>query len=186
MSAWKRERAPQVKPAHPLRRGGTQAGMDSPETVNIQDASSAAERPEGMAYRGPDRRNRSTPRLSRYSFFGGRRQTVRRDEEREGSFVDRYGARLWLLVMWVMLMNVADSFFTLVHLQNGGTEANPVAQVLLFTGRESFVFWKCGLIGLALLVLCVHKNFHLARAGLWVAAGAYTLLLGYHLALFSV
>ncbi|MBK7877269.1 MAG: hypothetical protein IPJ77_16255 [Planctomycetes bacterium] len=45
---------------------------------------------------------------------------------------------------------------------------------------------KSGLISLALVVLCVHKNFHLARLGLWVAAIAYTLLFAYHLSLFGV
>lgn len=135
-------------------------------------------------HRGPDRRQRPTPRLSLYSLWGGRRRRPRRDEERTGSFVDVYGSRLWMIVMWVVLMNVADSFFTLVHLQNGGIEANPMAQILLGTGRESFVFWKCGLIGLALVVLTMHKNFAMARLGLWVSAAAYTMLLGYHLALF--
>lgn len=142
-------------------------------------------RPASWNHRSVDRRRRSTPRFSLYSIWGGRRRRPRRDEERHGSFVDLYGTRLWLIVMWVVLMNVADSFFTLVHLQNGGIEANPMAQLLLATGRESFVFWKCGLIGLALLVLTVHKNFHMARLGLWVAAGAYTLLLAYHLSLFA-
>ena len=64
-------------------------------------------------YRGPDRRKRATPRFSRYSLWGGRRKSVRREEEREGSFVDLYGQRLLLLLLWVALMNVADSFFTL-------------------------------------------------------------------------
>lgn len=135
-------------------------------------------------HRGPDRRKRPTPRLSLYSLWGGRRRRARRDEEHTGSFVDVYGSRLWVIVMWVVLMNVADSFFTLVHLQNGGIEANPMAQILLGTGREGFVFWKCGLIGLALVVLTVHKNFAMARLGLWISAAAYTLLLGYHLVLF--
>jgi hypothetical protein len=135
-------------------------------------------------FRGPDRRRRSTPRFSLYSIWGGRRRELRRSEEQAGSFVDVYGARLWLVVMWIVLMNIADSFFTLVHLQNGGVEANPMAQALLTTGRAGFVFWKCGLFGLALVVLTVHKNFPMARLGLWVSAGAYTLLLCYHLALF--
>ena len=60
---------------------------------------------------------------------------------------------------------------------------NPVAQGLLTTGRLSFVLWKSLLISVALLVLCMHKNFALARAGLWTAAGAYTLLVGYHITL---
>lgn len=138
------------------------------------------------ALRGPDRRRRPTPRLSRYSFMGGRRRGVRRTEEGEGSFVDLYGLRLWCLVLWVALMNVGDSYFTLVHLQAGGIELNPVAKALLETGRGGFVVTKSSLIGLALLVLAVHKNFYLARVGLWTAAGTYTALVGYHLSLFVV
>ncbi|MFN0243393.1 MAG: DUF5658 family protein [Planctomycetota bacterium] len=136
--------------------------------------------------RGPDRRATPTARLSFYSVARGRRVGVRREEEAEGAFVDRYGTRLFAILMWIALMNVADSFFTLVHLQSGGTEMNPVADMLLLAGRTEFVVLKSALIGLALLVLCVHKNFALARIGLWVAAGAYTLLCAYHLALFGV
>ena len=77
-----------------------------------------------------------------------------------------------------------DSFFTLVHLQAGGIELNPVAQQLLETGRWNFVFAKSFLIGLALTVLVLHKNFFLARVGLWTAAGTYSALVVYHLSLF--
>lgn len=148
-----------------------------------QAASNDPGKPQRV-WRGPDRRKRATPRFSLYSIWGGRRRDLRRADERDGTFVDVYSTRMWLIVMWVVLMNIADSFFTLVHLQNGGVEANPLAQALLATGREGFVFWKCGLIGLALVVLTIHKNFPMARLGLWVSAGAYTLLLCYHVALF--
>jgi len=137
-------------------------------------------------YSGPDRRRSPTPRFSRYSLWGGRRREARRVQERDGSFVDLYGLRLFLIVLWVAVMNVGDSFFTLVHLQAGGVELNPVAKVLLETGRWNFVFVKSLLIGLALIVLAVHKNFPLARIGLWTAAGTYTGLVAYHLLLFHV
>ena len=143
------------------------------------------ERPE-LVLRGPDRRRAPTPRFSRYTLGGGRRQGPRRAVEREGSFVDVYGRRLFLLVLWIALMNVGDSFFTLVHLQAGGVELNPVARALLTTGRWNFVFVKSILIALALIVLAVHKNFHLARVGLWTAAGTYTCLVAYHLLLFRI
>jgi len=139
-----------------------------------------------LVYRGPDRRQSPTPRFSRYSLWGGRRQGPRRSEEREGTFVDLYGWRLFLLVLWVAVMNIGDSFFTLVHLQAGGVELNPVAKMMLTTGRWNFVFVKSILIALALIVLAVHKNFYLARIGLWTAAGTYTCLVGYHLLLFRL
>jgi len=136
--------------------------------------------------RGPDRRQRKTPRFSRFMLSGGRRRGIRRGEELEGSFVDAYEPGLLLALLWIALMNTGDSFFTLVHLQNGGTEVNPVAALLLETGRTGFVVLKSTVIATALCVLCIHKNFQLARLGLWTAAGAYTLLFAYHLLLFVI
>ncbi len=136
--------------------------------------------------RGADRRRRPTPRFSMFALRGGRRRGARREHEREGSFIDVYPSGLLLAILWVVLMNACDSFFTLIHLQGGGTEVNPVAAMLLNTGRTGFVVLKSGVIATALLVLCVHKNFHLARVGLWAAAGAYTLLFAYHLLLFVI
>ncbi len=135
---------------------------------------------------GGDRRDQSTPRFSAYSFVGGRRRWIRREEEREGSFVDVYGLKIWCLALWVALMNIGDSYFTLVHLQAGGIELNPVAEMLLQSGRVGFVLLKAVLIGVALVILVVHKNFFLARVGVWTAAGTYTALVLYHLLLFQL
>ncbi len=130
-----------------------------------------------------DRRAQPTPRLSRYALLGGRRRAVRRADEVEGSFVDRHGWRVVALVLWVAVLNAGDSFFTLFHLQNGGVELNPVAAAMLRSGRLGFVLWKSVLIALPLLILCVHKNFPLARLGLWTAAATYTALFADHLSL---
>lgn len=136
---------------------------------------------EAQAFpRGPDRRRRPTSRWSRYALWGGRRRGPRRDEELEGSFVDQYSGRLFILMIWIGMMNIGDSFFTLFHLQAGGIELNPFAAMLLGTGRTGFVVTKSLLISIPLLVLCLHKNFHLARVGLWVAASCYSLLFAYH------
>lgn len=155
-----------------------------PWTMAASPAPSSPAFPALRVEREGDRRERPTPRLSRHALGGGRRRIVRRAEEREGSFVDLHGWRLWCLVLWVALMNIGDSYFTLVHLQAGGIELNPVAAALLRTGRFGFVFSKAALIALALIVLAVHKNFFLARIGLWTATGTYTALVLYHLSLF--
>jgi len=153
---------------------------------NDRDAASAAPAPDFDGRENSDRRTRPTPRLSAWSFLGGRRTEPRRVHEVEGSFVDIYRSGLLFAILWVALMNSADSFFTIIHLQDGGLEANPLAGWMLLTGLVSFVLIKSTVISLALLVLCLHKNFHLARLGLWTAAVAYTCLLGYHLILFMV
>lgn len=135
-------------------------------------------------HRGPDRRSQRTPRFSKYTFIGGRRRAARRAGEGVDAFVDRYPNWLLLLLVWIAAMNILDSFFTLVHLQAGGIELNPFAAMLLGTGRVGFVVWKSVLIGSAILVLCLHKNFVLARIGLVIAAASYTALVAYHLSLF--
>jgi len=136
----------------------------------------AALEPEDPGPTGNERRQRPTPRLSRFSFLGGRRR-----QAGPGEFVDQYGAWMWALLAWVALMNVADSFFTLWHLQEGAIELNPFAALLLRTGRFGFVLSKALLITVPLVVLCIHKNFRLARLGLWVATAAYTVLTIYHI-----
>lgn len=158
--------------------------MDSADDKEQTGADAPLPAYDGRA--ATDRRKRPTPRLSMWSITGGRRAEPRRGHEVEGSFVDLYRSGLLFAILWIALMNAADSFFTIVHLQAGGQEANPLAGWLLLTGRVSFVLIKSGVISLALLVLCLHKNFHLARLGLWTAAVAYTCLLGYHLLLFTV
>ena len=158
----------------------SQPELSTPEPSTApQPASAPATR-----YRGPDRRKRPTPRFSRYTLFGGRRRSGgRREGENDGAFVDQYSGRLVIAMLWIAAMNSLDSFFTLLHLQSGGIELNPVADAMLATGRLGFVASKSLLIIIPLVVLTLHKNFPLARAGIWTAAGAYTLLVGYHLTL---
>jgi hypothetical protein len=131
--------------------------------------------------RAGDRRRGPTPRLSRYSLWGGRRRGARRAGEGTHTFVDQYGVLVWGLLGWVALMNACDSFFTLHHLQDGAIELNPVAAWMLTTGRVGFVLLKSVLITLPLVVLCLHKNFPLARLGLGLAAAIYTALVAYHI-----
>ncbi len=175
---------------HVERRRSVFSGADGQPMVERRQSMSLESQAATVGHEGrrerTDRRQAPTSRFSRYALFGGRRKDVRREEEREGSFVDVHGFKLWCILLWVALMNIGDSYFTLVHLQAGGIEPNPVAQALLGTGRLGFVIAKSLLIGLALIVLALHKNFFLARIGLWTAAGTYTLLVLYHLSLFRV
>jgi len=147
--------------------GGPSEPQRLPRTDPMSDAPpSETTRRAAPGYGGPDRRNRPTPRLSRYSFLGGRRHAVH-VEEREGTYVDLYGAWLFFTIAWVALMN-------------------PIAQTLLDLGRTEFVLWKSVMISLALMVLCVHKNFVLAKWGLVAATATYTALFGWHLYLLTV
>jgi hypothetical protein len=155
----------------------------APDEIRTVDAPVSSREIEAERYRGPDRRSRATPRFSRYTLWGGRRRAGRRAGETDAIFVDQYSGRLLLVMLWIALMNAGDSFFTLLHLQSGGIELNPVAAAMLETGRFGFVLLKSLVITIPLIVLTLHKSFPLARLGIWTAAAAYTALLAYHVSL---
>lgn len=134
--------------------------------------------------RHADRRDGPTPFWS--AFVGRRRRRHgRRAGERDGIYVDRFTRRDVLLVVAILLLNIFDALFTLIWLQRGGAEGNPLMVFLLEYGNSAFLVQKCLVVGAWLLLLVVHKNFPLARLGLWSLAGIYSLLILYHFALMA-
>jgi hypothetical protein len=94
--------------------------------------------------------------------------------------VDRYSARDVLLVVVILLLNVVDALCTLAWLSRGGAEGNPLMNWVLEMGNGFFLFQKCIVAGGWLIVLLVHKNFRIARLGLWMLLAVYGLLALYH------
>lgn len=135
------------------------------------------------APRGPDRRRRPTPILSRYTFTGGRRVGGRRDGESENIYVDVYSPRLVVLLLLFFALTVLDSVSTLVYLGKGGRELNPIAQWMIDTGPLFFVLAKGVLSGLCLLFVMLHKTFKPARTALGIGFAFYFALGAWHLVL---
>ncbi len=124
--------------------------------------------------------------LSRFSLFGGRRQgrPYRRKGASVRTFVDVYSTRAWVLLVMFLILNLLDAHFTLIYLQRGGSEGNPVAQKLLDAGIFWFISGKNLGIGLGAVLFCLLKNFPNARLGLTLVLIFYQFLFLYHLALY--
>jgi hypothetical protein len=130
---------------------------------------------------GIDRREQATGFFSRH-WLVGRRRSGRRDGEANNIYVDRYGALDWMLVLGVLGLSLLDMVFTLVHLDAGGTEANPVmAWALEWGGHGGFKAVKIATTFLGLLVLLVHVRFRRVRALLSVAFVVYAGVFVFHL-----
>jgi hypothetical protein len=56
-------------------------------------------------------------------------------------------------------------------------------EMLLRGSDMLFLLQKCVVVGLWLVILVIHKNFRIARWGLWAALALYTAILFYHFAL---
>ena len=96
------------------------------------------------------------------------------------SYVDVYNHKDVALLLMIFLLNLGDAFFTMLWLDRGGGEANPVMNYFLDISPGAFIAQKCFVVGLWLVVLVVHKNFRFARIGLKLSLGVYALLLLVH------
>jgi hypothetical protein len=127
-----------------------------------------------------DRRSRPTPPISRYLFFGGRRMGRRRGSDHPHYYVDRLGARVWLVLLLIFLFQVLDANLTLKHLSHGGIELNPIMGHLISAGEGTFLAVKLGIAAMGLLFLGIHKNFPMVRAGLGTIFIIFLGVVGWH------
>ncbi|MCH2187919.1 DUF5658 family protein [Myxococcota bacterium] len=164
-------------PASPMHRDLKVSG---PQT--IPKAGSNGPGPVVDRRQGGDRRQQPTSPWA--SFLGHRnRKRGRRAGEEANTYVDRFTPVDVALVVSVLLLNILDALFTMLWIQRGGSEGNPVMAWVLELGNSAFLVQKCLIVGIWLILLLVHKNFVIARVGLWVLAAVYSLLMIYHVAL---
>ena len=162
--------------------GHTPSG-NAPTTAR-ERRESAASGPERR--RGADRRQRATPLFSRYSFLRGRRRGDRRGMAVPGSYVDVYEPWVGVSLITIGILCAVDAVLTLLHLQKGGAEANPLMEMAIGHGTQSFILVKCGVTNLGLVILCLHKNFRYVKPVIGVLLTAYSLLFVYHLYLATI
>jgi len=88
--------------------------------------------------------------------------------------------RIVLLVIFVLTCSALDALFTLLHIQQGGTEANPIMALLLQQGSATFVGLKMSLTSFGALVLAGYQHVWLGIQGLYLLSLLYCGLLVYH------
>lgn len=130
--------------------------------------------------RTSDRRARPTSLWSATFRLRGRRVGFRRSAEGYRAYIDQPSSRVVLLVLFVMLASICDALLTLIHLENGGSEANPMMALILHQGTEPFLQVKLGLTGAGAWLLAAHERFPLAFHSLHCMAVVYGLLLMFH------
>ncbi len=88
-----------------------------------------------------------------YGFARSRRREVRRDDDGEVVFIDWHHPWLFVLSIGTMLLSCADAFLTLILIENGMYEANPVMAIAMTQGTGLFVASKMALTGTGILLL---------------------------------
>lgn len=133
-----------------------------------------------------DRRKCPTPIISKYTFYGGRRKSVRREREKKVFiYVDLYSTRLLIAVMSVLLLSCLDAYLTLELIGKGHVvEANPIMAFFLNYGTTPFTVVKFTITAFCLIILCLFKNVKVTRICLPFAIKMYILVIAYEFYLF--
>ena len=132
-----------------------------------------------------DRRNRPTPFLSRYTFWGRRKAHRRTEDPQANYYVDRVGGRYWGVIILIIILSVIDSLFTLYHLKRGYREINPLLNAFLFHNNY-FLGIKYLLTVIGIISLALHKFFIFVRELivlliiLYIALDIYQVVLYFH------
>lgn len=92
-----------------------------------------------------------------------RRKHLRRKNDRNSLyFVDEYNPRLVFPILLILLLSMLDAFFTLVLIERGAVEVNPLMAFYLGIGPGVFLTVKYVLTCLSLFILLMFSH-HVAQ-----------------------
>lgn len=123
-----------------------------------------------------------------YGFYKAQRAGDRRKIiAAQPSYVDIHDAFTYALVMVIMLFCVADAYFTLILIEHGARELNPILAWALDKDALLFYGTKYSLTAISVVLLIQHKHFMLfGIRGFNLLVGvllAYAVLITYQLSL---
>jgi hypothetical protein len=88
-----------------------------------------------------------------FGFLRSRRRDFRRGDDSDVIFIDWHHPWLFFLSVGTMLLSCADAFLTLILIDLGMIEANPVMASLLEQGTNVFAATKLAMTGFGILTL---------------------------------
>jgi hypothetical protein len=95
--------------------------------------------------------------------------------------------RLFLLLMAILVLGVADALLTLYHVKvHQAQELNPIMNFFLGISPKVFFHVKYILTALCLGILCLHKNLPIVKYLLAVVFLIYVVIVINHIYLFFV
>jgi hypothetical protein len=130
-----------------------------------------------------DRRKMPTPILSQYTLSGRRSSFRRKEDQRRGGYVDRYGQRLFFYLLLIAGLNILDAFFTIIILESGGREVNPLVRWTIDSYGDNAWSLKFAVVSCGTIFLCLHSHFRMAKVCIIVAAVLFIGVVMYQLLL---
>ena len=106
----------------------------------------------------------------RHLMFGNRQQARRQSDRNRILYFDRYNKTLFRLIVLILFFSVADAFLTLLLIDYGAIELNPLMAFYLDLGPLLFVTVKYALTSLSLFVLLVYSKNSLKSLNIYIGS----------------
>jgi len=106
-----------------------------------------------------------------FGFMRSRRHNSRRDDDGDVVFMDWHHPWLFFLSVGIMLLSCTDAFLTLLLIDRGMIEVNPIMAAVLGQGAATFAVSKVLMTGTSILILVFLAKFHFMnrlRTGLFL------------------
>jgi hypothetical protein len=137
---------------------------------------------EEKSRRSPmDRRKKPTPRWSWFTFFGRRRTFRRKTDRKKGGYVDRYSYILFFLLVLILGLNILDSLFTMMIIDLGDQESNPLLRSFIELHGDMFWIWRLVIASIALVLLYLHRGFIMVRRMIIAICSIYIVIVVYQM-----
>jgi len=124
-------------------------------------------RPDRERRCGKDRRQKNKSDF-RYFLVNGRRELARREEDKTRIFFfDRYNQRIFTAITAILMLSIFDALLTLILIERGSSELNPVMAFFLEYGPLPFIVAKYLLTSFGVVVLLIFKNVFLNKLNIY-------------------
>ncbi len=131
--------------------------------------------------RNKDRRKQPTPAWNFYTFFGRRRALRRKADQKKHGSVDHLTPTLLFFLLLILGLNILDSFFTMMIMDLGGMELNPMVRFFMKIHGDKFWVWKFVIVACCLVLLCLHRGVKVIRTIVIVISAVYLLIVLYQI-----
>ena len=129
--------------------------------------SDACDRPDRERRCGQERRQDIRSKF-RYFLISGRRKSARREADKTRVFFfDRYNQRIFAAITAILMLSIFDALLTLILIEQGSSELNPVMAFFLEYGPLSFIIAKYILTSFGVVVLLIFKNVFINKINIY-------------------
>ena len=141
--------------------------MENSEKRKINTLSDSCDGLDRERRCGMDRRQTNRADI-RYYLINGRRESARREEDQTRIFFfDRYNQRIFAAITAILMLSIFDALLTLILIERGSTELNPVMAYFLEYGPLSFIISKYLLTSFGVVVLLIFKNVFINKINMY-------------------